>query len=78
MTMKLLKIYNILQDIYENGNPNKYHLTMSDADIILDIYNTVSSGGKGKTISKYVADFFKKYGMNVEDEGIGWIIGLED
>lgn len=78
MNMKLLKIYNILKDIYDNGNPNKYHLTMCDVNIICEIYNDIVAGRKGKTISKYVADFFEKYGMNVKDDGIGWVISDEN
>lgn len=73
---KLLKIKDILEEIW-NGKLNKYHLTVTEANMIADAYNQIIKVNTAPTICKEVKQFFEKYGFGAKEDGIGWIITLK-
>lgn len=72
---RLLKMKNILEEIWD-GKLNKYHLTVTQANIITNSYNQIVNGDIPRTIDFNVVQFFEKYGFHTEEEGIGWIITI--
>lgn len=71
-----LKVKAALEDIYDNGNLNRYKLTPYEAYAIANHYNALVSGNTEQTIVEKVKNFFTSYGFTTKETGIGWTISL--
>lgn len=75
------KLNNILNDIYDNGiksrHIKRYNLSLSDIRMIEKIRADCRNGLVVHTIRKNVADMLKQLGYIVQENGIGWEIGLK-
>lgn len=50
----------------------------SYAEIAFDIDFIFTTGNKIATVNTTVADFMKHHGFSVEEDGVGWIMGLTE
>lgn len=72
-----IKVKTALEDIYDNGNLNRYRLKPYEAYAIANHYNKIVNTGKSvSTIVEGVMNFFKSYGFTTKETGIGWTISL--
>lgn len=72
------KAYHALKEIDNDKALRKAKLTLVDYQIVYDIMSTLSgiTDCTTETINKAVADWFIKYGFNVEEKGIGWEVSI--
>lgn len=76
---KLLKIKNILEDVYDNGKLREYNLVPYSAEELAYCYNSIVRDVTHSTvsISNDVKNIFEKHGFKIKEKGIGWEISLK-
>lgn len=73
-SMKLDKVRAAFDDISDNGNLKRYHLTLTEAYEAWDIIVSILENGSAETISNAVKNFFEQRYFHVKEKGIGWEI----
>ncbi len=72
---KLAGIYKVLFDEIEHSDDlRKYGLSLSDYEEARSCFNIVSNIYKTETIYSEVAKFYKKFGFDIKQKGIGFEI----
>lgn len=65
-------LYSEIQYNDKHGKFKGKNLTSVVFYELWEIYNAVNRGDAQETISKDVADICRKYGLSVQEEGVGW------